>query len=49
MFVLRYIEGYDNREIAQMLETSPAVVAVSLFRARNQLQKEFRKLAGGAP
>jgi RNA polymerase sigma-70 factor (ECF subfamily) len=49
MFVLRYIEGYDNREIAQMLETSQAVVAVSLFRARSQLQKEFRKLAGGAP
>jgi RNA polymerase sigma-70 factor, ECF subfamily len=48
MFVLRYLEGYDNREIAQMLGTSQAVVAVSLFRARGQLQKEMRKLAGGS-
>lgn len=47
MFVLRYLEGYDNREIAQLLETSQAVVAVSLFRARTQLQHQFRKLAGG--
>jgi RNA polymerase sigma-70 factor (ECF subfamily) len=48
MFVLRYLEGYDNREIAQMLGTSQAVVAVSLFRARGQLQKQLRKLAGGS-
>jgi RNA polymerase sigma-70 factor, ECF subfamily len=48
MFVLRYLEGYDNREIAQLLGTSQAVVAVSLFRARGQLQKEMRKLAGGS-
>jgi DNA-directed RNA polymerase specialized sigma24 family protein len=47
MFVLRYLEGYDNREIAQLLETSRAVVAVSLFRARRQLQKEIAALAGG--
>ena len=48
MFVLRYLEGYDNGEIAQMLGTSTAVVGVSLFRARGQLQKELRKLAGGS-
>ena len=42
MFILRYLEGYDNREIAQMLKTSQAVVAVTLFRARASLQKEFR-------
>jgi RNA polymerase sigma-70 factor (ECF subfamily) len=47
MFVLRYLEGYDNREIAQLLETSQAVVAVSLFRARTQLQMQFRRLSGG--
>jgi RNA polymerase sigma-70 factor (ECF subfamily) len=47
MFVLRYLEGYDNREIAQLLDTSRAVVAVSLFRARRQLQKELGALAGG--
>jgi RNA polymerase sigma-70 factor (ECF subfamily) len=48
MFVLRYLEGYENREIAEMLDTSQAVVAVSLFRARAQLKKELRKLTGGA-
>lgn len=48
IFVLRYLEGYDNREIAQMLGTSQAVVAVSLFRARSQLQQQFGKLAGGS-
>ena len=42
MFALRYLEGYDNREIAQMLDTSQAVVAVTLHRTRGQLQKEFR-------
>jgi RNA polymerase sigma-70 factor (ECF subfamily) len=47
MFVLRYLEGYENREIAEMLSTSQAVVAVSLFRARAQLKKELRKLTGG--
>ncbi len=48
IFVLRYLEGYDNREIAQMLDTSAAVVAVSLFRARSQLRRQFHKLAGGS-
>jgi RNA polymerase sigma-70 factor, ECF subfamily len=48
IFVLRHLEGYDNREIAQMLDTSAAVVAVSLFRARRQLRRQFRKLAGGS-
>jgi RNA polymerase sigma-70 factor (ECF subfamily) len=47
MFVLRYLEGYENREIAEMLATSQAVVAVSLFRARAQLKNELRKLTGG--
>jgi RNA polymerase sigma-70 factor, ECF subfamily len=49
IFVLRYLEGYENREIAEMLATSQAVVAVSLFRARAQLKKELRKLSGGVP
>jgi RNA polymerase sigma-70 factor, ECF subfamily len=47
IFVLRYLEGYENREIAEMLATSQAVVAVSLFRARSLLKKELRKLSGG--
>jgi RNA polymerase sigma factor (sigma-70 family) len=48
MFVLRYLEGYDNREIAQLMQTSQAVVAVSLFRVRSRLKKSMRALAGGA-
>ena len=41
MFVLRYLEGYDNREIARLLGTSPMVVAVTLHRARTRLRKEI--------
>ena len=41
MFVLRYIEGYSNREIAQLLETSPGTVAVTLHRSRSRLKQEF--------
>jgi RNA polymerase sigma-70 factor (ECF subfamily) len=42
MFVLRYVEEHSNREIAQMLNTSQAVIAVTLFRVRRQLQKDFK-------
>lgn len=41
MFTLRYLEGLDNREIARLMDTSQAVVAVTLFRARAQLKKRF--------
>jgi RNA polymerase sigma-70 factor, ECF subfamily len=41
MFVLRYYEGYDNQEIAKMLETSQMVVGVVLHRARTRLRKEI--------
>jgi len=41
MFVLRYYEGYDNQEIAAMLETSTMVVGVVLHRARTRLRKEI--------
>lgn len=40
-FALRYFEGYDNREIAEMLGTSQMVVAVTLHRARTRLRKEI--------
>ncbi len=40
MFALRYFEGYDNREIAKMLDTSQMVVAVMLHRARTRVRKE---------
>jgi RNA polymerase sigma-70 factor, ECF subfamily len=42
MFVLRFIEDYSNREIAGMMQTSPAVVAVVLHRTRALLKKDFK-------
>jgi len=47
MFVLRYIEDYDNREIARLLNTSQAVVAVMLHRTRARLQKDFQSFTRG--
>jgi len=41
MFVLRYYEGKDNKEIARLLNTSPMVVGVVLHRARARLRKEI--------
>jgi RNA polymerase sigma-70 factor (ECF subfamily) len=44
IFVLRYFEGYGNRDIARMLGTSWSTVAVTLHRARAQVRKT---LTGG--
>jgi RNA polymerase sigma-70 factor (ECF subfamily) len=41
MFVLRYYEGHDNREIAKLMGTSQMVVGVVLHRARTKLRKEI--------
>ncbi len=41
IFALRFFEGYTNPEIARMLGTSQVWVAVTLHRARRQLQKEM--------
>ena len=41
MFVLRYYEGLENKEIAVALNTSPLVVGVVLHRARTKLKKEI--------
>jgi RNA polymerase sigma-70 factor (ECF subfamily) len=41
MFVLRYYEGFDNKEIASLMKTSPLVVGVVLHRARTKLRKEI--------
>ncbi len=49
VFVLRYLEDYDNSEIARMLHTSKAVVAVMLFRARARLRDDFRSFMRGKP
>jgi RNA polymerase sigma-70 factor (ECF subfamily) len=47
MFVLRHVEGYSNREIAQMKGTSRGSVAVTLFRARGTLRKSLSSYRGG--
>lgn|SRR5262245_5038614 len=41
MFVLKYFEGYDNKEIAAMMRTSAMVVGVLLHRARVRVKKEL--------
>jgi RNA polymerase sigma-70 factor, ECF subfamily len=47
MFVLRYLEGQQNRDIARMLGVSRITVAVTLHRARQRLQDELRILRRG--
>ncbi|HLZ49208.1 MAG TPA: RNA polymerase sigma factor [Candidatus Acidoferrum sp.] len=48
MFTLRYLEGLDNPEIAQMMKTTQAVVAVTLHRARARLKKGLSGFRKGA-
>lgn len=48
IFTLRYFEGYDNRDIADMLDMTPTAVGVALHRARGRLQDELAPLAGGS-
>jgi RNA polymerase sigma factor (sigma-70 family) len=47
MFVLRYFEELDNREIAEMYETTPGTVAVTLHRARARLMDQLQAYLGG--
>jgi RNA polymerase sigma-70 factor (ECF subfamily) len=47
MFVLRYFEGYDNHEIAEMLGTSQVLVGVLLHRARTKMKKQIGKMLEG--
>ena len=44
MFVLRYFEGYDNTEVARILNTTEGTVAVTLHRTRTRLQKELGEI-----
>ncbi|MGA9667662.1 MAG: RNA polymerase sigma factor [Terracidiphilus sp.] len=44
MFTLRYVEELGNREIAALMGTSQAVVAVTLHHARSRLKKRLREL-----
>jgi RNA polymerase sigma factor (sigma-70 family) len=49
MFSLRYVEGLGNREIATLMGTSQAVVAVTLHHARSKLKKRLRELEQERP
>jgi RNA polymerase sigma-70 factor (ECF subfamily) len=42
IFTLRFLEGFSNREIAQMLGISHVLVAVIVHRSRQQLRKALR-------
>jgi RNA polymerase sigma-70 factor, ECF subfamily len=47
IFTLRYIENFTNQEIAKTMNISQVLVAVTVHRARRQLQKEIRTYFGG--
>src|SRR5215471_7214516 len=47
IFILRYFDELDNREIARMLQISRATVAVTLHRVRRLLEREFQARLGG--
>jgi RNA polymerase sigma-70 factor (ECF subfamily) len=46
VFALRFFEEMSNRQIANLLGISQVLVAVIIFRARQQLQKELRPYLG---
>jgi RNA polymerase sigma-70 factor (ECF subfamily) len=46
MFTLRYLEGLANHEIAALMGTSQAVVAVTLHNARSRLKKRLTEMGG---
>ena len=46
VFMLRYLEGYANNEIAKMLGLSRITVAVVLHRVRQRLKKDLRQHKG---
>jgi RNA polymerase sigma-70 factor (ECF subfamily) len=47
MFALRYLEELENPEIAKLMGTSSAVVAVTLHQARSKLKKRLTELQRG--
>lgn len=47
MFALRYLEDMNNRQIAELMGTSQAVVAVTLYQARLKLKKRLADLKRG--
>jgi RNA polymerase sigma-70 factor (ECF subfamily) len=49
VFSLRYVEELGNREIATLMGTSQAVVAVTLHHARAKLKKRLREMQQERP
>ena len=49
IFTLRFIEGMSNLEIARMLGISQVLVAVTVYRTRQQLRKELTRYLGERP
>ncbi len=47
IFVLRFIEGFSNPEVAKMLGISQVLVAVTVHRARQQLRRELKESVVG--
>ena len=47
IFTLRYLEEFDNKEIAKMLGMSQTAVAVVLHRARHKIQEQLGEFIGG--
>lgn len=46
IFSLRFFEGKDNGEIAAIVGTTSGTVAVTLSRARDRVEREFRAYQG---
>lgn len=44
IFALRYIEGYENHEIAKMIGTSQIVIGVTLHRVRGMLKGQLEQM-----
>ena len=47
IFILRYLEECDNKEIAKMLGMSQTAVAVVLHRARHKVREQLGEFIGG--
>ncbi len=48
IFALRFYEGLANPEIARLLGTTEASVAVTISRSRDRVHKEYQALTGGS-
>ena len=47
IFSMRFLEGFDNHEIARLTETSQTAIGVMVHRARNRVKKAMAACVGG--